>query len=84
MLISRLCSKAFRKAFCKPCRRHFARLDQQGRCTSLWTLQERPEQGRWIEVTELNPTWIGQSVPLEAQCPPANQPKRSLLTHLAW
>lgn len=47
-------------------KRCFARLDAQGRCLSLWSLHYRPEGDHWREVSELNPLWIGRTLPNHA------------------
>lgn len=47
--------------------RFYARLDDKGRCETLWAAAEPPERCRWVEVTELNPFWIGRPLPLSAR-----------------
>lgn len=42
--------------------RHFAMLDQQGRCRALWTLPHTPEQGTWIEVIEADLSLLGKQL----------------------
>ena len=46
----------------KPRSRHFAMLDQQGRCRALWTLAHPPEKGTWIEVDEVDPSLLGKQL----------------------
>lgn len=47
--------------------RFYARLDDVGRCETLWATESSIPSGRWIEVTELNPFWIGRQLPLSAR-----------------
>ena len=49
--------------------RHFARLDNQGRCHSLWQLAEPPDSGHWVEITHSDPRWLGQVIPPDALTP---------------
>lgn len=47
--------------------RFYARLDEQGRCETLWAAAGQPAAGRWVEVSELNPFWIGKPLPASAR-----------------
>lgn len=59
MLISRLLRR-------QPVTRNFAQLDTQGNCVSLWVLENTPDSGRWVQVSEFNPLWLGQPLPKHA------------------
>ncbi|HSP30610.1 MAG TPA: hypothetical protein VLO13_01135 [Halomonas sp.] len=60
MLISRL----FRRRH--PVARRFAQLDAQGNCVSLWALEQAPDKGHWVQVSALNPLWLGHPLPSDA------------------
>lgn len=48
--------------------RCYARLDEMNRCETLWATTSPPDNGRWVEVTELNQFWIGRPLPPSARC----------------
>ena len=48
-------------------RRCYAQLNAQGICVALWELPRQPQQGHWVEVNELQPRWIGKSLPTAAR-----------------
>lgn len=39
--------------------RCFAQLDASGRCQAFWMLRQAPATGNWIEVSDVDPRWIG-------------------------
>ncbi|WP_339843786.1 hypothetical protein [uncultured Halopseudomonas sp.] len=47
--------------------RFYARLDEMNRCETLWAACNPPDTGRWVEVVELNPFWIGKTLPASAR-----------------
>lgn len=47
--------------------RYFAELDAQDNCLALWALDRSPDTGRWVQVTELNPHWLGRPLPRDAR-----------------
>ncbi len=57
-----------------PVTRHFAQLDTQGNCVSLWVLENTPDSGSWVQVSEFNPLWLGQPLPKHASVGSANTP----------
>lgn len=54
-------------------KRHFALLDNQGRCLGLWQLCEAPRGLAWVEVNACDPRWIGKPLPASA-CVSSNSP----------
>jgi len=48
---------------------YYAQLDQRGHCLALWQLSQRPSEGKWERVTELDPRWIGSLLPAHAVLP---------------
>lgn len=60
MLISRLFKHPQPSAF------FYARLDAEGKCLALWALSHTPDSGQWVQVNELNPLWLGHSLPRDA------------------
>lgn len=50
--------------------RHFALLDASGCCCALRQCQERPSNGRWVEVSESRLTWLGAPLPASAHAAP--------------
>lgn len=61
MLVSRLFQRRSRVA------RHFAQLDAQGNCVSVWALNHPPGDGHWVQVNEFNALWLGQPLPNDAR-----------------
>ncbi|MBS67067.1 MAG: hypothetical protein CMK98_01650 [Pseudomonas sp.] len=43
--------------------RHFALLDEQGRCRMLLSSACRPDGANWVEVEEARLSWIGRRLP---------------------
>jgi hypothetical protein len=43
--------------------RHFALLDPDGVCITLMSCGTKPENGYWVEVKEMNLTWLGRPLP---------------------
>nr|WP_225920194.1 hypothetical protein [Pseudomonas vanderleydeniana] len=43
--------------------RHFALLDSRGVCIAFRSGCRRPENGRWVEVSETRLAWLGQVLP---------------------
>lgn len=46
---------------------YFAQLDAQDNCLALWALERSPDNGHWVQVTELNPHWLGHPLPHHAR-----------------
>lgn len=67
MLISRLLRR-------QPVTRNFAQLDTQGNCVSLWVLENTPDSGCWVQVSEFNPLWLGQPLPKHASVSSGHTP----------
>ncbi|MGE7813209.1 hypothetical protein ACQKMW_07290 [Pseudomonas sivasensis] len=38
--------------------RHFALLDTQGRCIAFKSCEGIPENGKWVQVNEVNLAWL--------------------------
>ena len=57
-------------------RRHFAQLDDHGRCQAFWMLQQPPAAGNWIEVSDADPRWIGRQLQIPGASPVSTQPSR--------
>ncbi len=49
----------------RPKPRHFALLDEHGRCRMLLSSAGKPEGAGWIELQELRLSWIGQQLPAD-------------------
>ncbi|MFA7822665.1 hypothetical protein [Aeromonas dhakensis] len=50
--------------------RHFALIDDRGRCCALRQMQEHPIQAGWVEVREPNVSWLGAPLPAGARITP--------------
>lgn len=48
-------------------RRRFALIDTRGICRALRETRTAPGEAGWVEVTELQPHWLGQMLPIEAR-----------------
>lgn len=48
--------------------RFYARIDDNNYCETVWAAASAPTTGRWVEVTGLNPLWIGKPLPRSARC----------------
>lgn len=48
-------------------RRYYAQLNAQGVCVAVWALSQQPQHGYWVEVSELQPRWIGKPLPATAR-----------------
>ncbi|MBE7375996.1 hypothetical protein [Pseudomonas lopnurensis] len=46
--------------------RHYALLDEHGRCRMLFSGASRPEGANWVEVQEARLSWIGRPLPTES------------------
>jgi len=46
--------------------RHFALLDEHGRCRMLLSSVCKPEGVAWVEVEEARLSWIGQPLPTDS------------------
>ncbi|ABP78800.1 conserved hypothetical protein [Stutzerimonas stutzeri A1501] len=46
--------------------RHFALLDEHGRCRMLLSSACKPAGAAWVEVEEVRLSWIGQPLPAES------------------
>ncbi|WP_022961206.1 hypothetical protein [Halopseudomonas pelagia] len=71
MLISRLFKRQASPAH------YFAQLDAHDNCLALWALDQSPDTGHWVQVTELNPHWLGRPLPRDARADlqaPTGQP----------
>ncbi|WP_093395063.1 hypothetical protein [Halopseudomonas xinjiangensis] len=42
--------------------RCFAQLDASGRCIAFWVLPQPPASGKWMEVSDADPRWIGRQL----------------------
>lgn len=47
--------------------RHFALLDEHGRCRMLLSSIDRPTSAAWIEIDEVRLSWIGQELPADCR-----------------
>ena len=47
--------------------RHFALLDERGRCRMLLSSAGRPDGANWVEVEEARMSWIGQHLPTDCE-----------------
>ncbi|MCQ4295769.1 hypothetical protein NAU58_09300 [Pseudomonas stutzeri] len=45
--------------------RHFALLDEQGRCRMLLSSVHRPTGAEWVEIHEARLGWIGRELPAD-------------------
>lgn len=77
MLISRLFKRPASAA------RYYAQLDSQDNCLALWALDQLPDTGRWVQVTDLNPYWLGRPLPGDARVGPS-APAQQLGVSQRW
>ena len=43
--------------------RHFALLDTHGRCIAFKSCEGIPENGKWVQVNEVNLAWLNRALP---------------------
>ncbi|KAA0949636.1 MULTISPECIES: hypothetical protein [unclassified Pseudomonas] len=54
----------------KPAHRHFALLDQQGRCQAFKQCSLPPVGNGWVEVEEIRLSWMHHPLPARARLSP--------------
>ncbi|MBA6115826.1 hypothetical protein JET76_18095 [Pseudomonas putida] len=53
--------------FQRPRHRCYARLDAEGKCLAFKACSHAPSGGGWLQVSEIQPAWLGRELPDEAR-----------------
>ncbi|SDT28462.1 hypothetical protein SAMN05216598_4820 [Pseudomonas asplenii] len=54
--------------------RHFALLDTHGRCIAFKSCEGIPQNGKWVQVNEINLVWLNRALPARALAKSITQP----------